>query len=96
MRTLLRVSVPVEAGNKAFREGTLQKIFMEALDRLKPEAAYFLPECGVRTAIMFINLKDTSDMPAIAEPFFEALNARVEFLPVMNADDLKKGIEKVR
>jgi hypothetical protein len=96
MRTMIKVTVPVEAGNKAFKDGTLQRTIMEALERLKPEAAYFSPERGVRTAFLVVDLKDTSEIPAIVEPFFERLNAAVELLPVMNADDLKKGLAKVQ
>jgi hypothetical protein len=95
MRTLIKVTVPVEAGNKAVQEGTLQKVLAEALERLRPEAAYFLAERGVRTALYVVDLKDQSEVPVIAEPFFLALNAAVEFVPVMNADDLKKGLDRV-
>jgi hypothetical protein len=31
-------------------------------------------------------------MPVIGERFFFALNASIEVVPVMNADDLKKGL----
>jgi hypothetical protein len=96
MRTMIRFTVPVERGNRAFQDGSLQKIIMELIKRLKPEAAYFLPERGIRTGMMFVDLKDSSEIPAIAEPLFEELHAAVEFLPVMNADELKKGIGKVR
>ena len=95
MRTLIKVTVPVEAGNKAVQDGTLQKVLAEALERLRPEAAYFLAERGVRTALYVVDLKDQSEVPVIAEPFFLALNAAVEFVPVMNADDLKKGLDRV-
>jgi hypothetical protein len=92
---MIRVKIPVETGNRAVKDGTLPKTIMEALERLKPEAAYFLPEQGIRTAIMIVDLKDPSDIPAIAEPFFSRLNAAVEFLPVMNAEDLRKGLAKI-
>lgn len=96
MRTMIKVTIPVEAGNKAFRDGSMIKIITESLEHLKPEAAYFTPERGVRTAICFVDLKDPSDIPGIAEPLFEKLNAAVEFFPVMNMDDLKKGVGKMR
>jgi hypothetical protein len=38
-------------------------------------------------------MKDASDIPIIVEPLFEGLNAKVQLLPVMNADDLKKGLD---
>jgi hypothetical protein len=95
MRTMIKITMHVEAGNQAFKEGTLPKIMLEALERLKPEAAYFMPERGIRTAVFVVDLKDPSEIPAIAEPFFEKLRAAVEFQPVMNADDLKKGLARI-
>jgi len=95
MRTLIRVSVPVEAGNKGIQEGTLQKTILDALDRLKPEAAYFFAENGRRTGLYFVDMKSSSDIPLIAEPFFMGLNAAVDFIPVMNADDLKQAFSKL-
>lgn len=94
MRTMIKITVPVEAGNRAFRDGTLQKTIMGMVEDLKPEAAYFFPERGIRTAMFVIDMKDSSDIPVIAEPLFEKLNASVEFLTVMNANDLKKGFER--
>lgn len=42
---------------------------------------------------MVFDMKDPSEMPVIAEPFFTELNAKVDFCPVMNADDLQKGLK---
>jgi hypothetical protein len=42
---------------------------------------------------MVFDLKDPSEIPGIAEPFFMHLNAKVDFCPVMNAEDLQKGLE---
>lgn len=96
MRVMLKVSIPVERGNIAVKDGTLKKIIGESLERLKPEAAYFLPEDGRRTAIMVFDLADQSDIPSIAEPFFLAFDAAVSIIPVMNADDLTKGLQKLQ
>jgi hypothetical protein len=92
MRTLLRVTIPVDSGNAAFRNGSLQKIIAATVERLKPEAAYFFPDGGARTAMFVFDMKDSSDIVKIAEPLFEGLEASVEFFPVMNAEDLQKGM----
>ena len=95
MRTLITISIPAEAGNAAVQNGSLGKTMAEALERLKPEAAYFLPQNGLRTSLLVVDIKDPSEIPGIAEPFFQAFNAAVTFTPVMNAEDLKKGLEKL-
>ena len=64
-----------------------------AMQDLKPEAAYFYPENGKRACLMVFDMKDPSQIPVIAERFFMELNAEVTLTPVMNADDLKKGLE---
>ncbi len=61
---------------------------------MKPEASYFYLEDGKRTGRFFFDLKDVSDMPRIAELFFQNLNAEVDFAPVMNADELQAGLGK--
>jgi hypothetical protein len=92
VRTLLRVSIPVEAGNAAAKAGTLGSTVEKILADLKPEAAYFFADDnGNRSGSIVFDLKDTSDIPAIAEPWFLAFNAKVSFRPVMNAQDLAKG-----
>jgi hypothetical protein len=92
---MLKVLFPVEASNKAMKEGALEKTIGKMLEQLKPEAAYFFPDGGRRSAIFVFNLKEPSDIVLTAEPFFSALNAEVYLVPVMNADDLKAGLAKL-
>jgi hypothetical protein len=97
MRCLLKVSIPVETGNAAISDGSLPKTIDSILADLKPEAAYFAEDNGQRTGFIFFDLKDTAQIPAVAEPWFLAFDAHIEFHPAMNLDDLKKatpGIEK--
>ena len=87
MRTLLKVSLDVEAGNKGAKDGTIARVIGSVSEMIKPEASYFLTEKGKRTAYFFFDLKDPSQIPQIAEPFFMALNAEVDFTPVMNQEE---------
>lgn len=91
MRCLLKVTIPVETGNAAIVEGTLPRTIDSILNELKPEAAYFAEDHGERTGFIFFDLKETAQIPAVAEPWFLAFNARVEFHPAMNVDDLKRS-----
>jgi hypothetical protein len=64
------------------------------LEDLKPEAAYFTEFGGVRTGLLIIQMEHTSQIPAIAEPWFLTFNSAVEFHPVMLPEDLAKaGLE---
>jgi hypothetical protein len=97
MRCLMKVSIPVETGNVTIADGTLPKTIETILNELKPEAAFFAEDNGKRTGFIFLDLKETSQIPALAEPWFLAFNAHVELHPAMNLDDLKRatpGIEK--
>ena len=93
MRMMLKASIPVEKGSETIADGSLPRIVQEILGEIKPEAAYFLALDGKRTSLIFFDLADPSRIPAIAEPFFMAFNAEVEFYPVMNGDDLAKGLD---
>lgn len=98
MRMMMHVVIPVEAGNAAARKGAFGAPFQKMLEPLKPEAAYFSTGAsGERGGFIVFDMKDTSQLPGFAEPFFHAFSARVTFFPVMNAADLANaasGIEK--
>ena len=95
MRVMAKISMPVEAGNKAIKDGRMESIIQRAAQRWKPEGMYFTTFDGKRTAFMVFNMPDTSDIPPFAEPFFTELNADVQVAPVMNGDDLQKGLSQL-
>jgi hypothetical protein len=91
MRCLLKAEFCTDQGNTAVRDGSLGKTIRSILDDLKPEAAYFLASNGKRTAYLVLDMQDASQIPAVAEPWFLALHADIEIVPVMTIDDLTKA-----
>jgi hypothetical protein len=91
MRFLVKVNIPVDAGNAAAKAGKLGETIQAILAEVKPEAAYFTDNNGQRTGFIVLDMKDASQIPAIAEPWFLAFNASIEIHPVMVPDDLAKA-----
>jgi hypothetical protein len=51
---------------------------------------------GKRTAVMVVDLKDASEIPKYAEPFFLNFESEVEFHPIMSPADLgRAGLEEL-
>jgi hypothetical protein len=94
MRMLLKISMAVEQANEAAKSGALQRTIQSTLDALKPEAAYFYPEDGKRTALMVFDMKGSWQLPATVEPLFQNLGASVHVTPVMNGEDLQRGFKE--
>lgn len=91
MRFLVKVNIPVESGNAAAKAGKLGATIQSILADVKAEAAYFTDNDGERTGFIFLDLQDASQIPAVAEPWFLAFNARIELHPVMLPEDLAKA-----
>jgi hypothetical protein len=62
--------------------------------KVKPEAVYFTEMDGDRTVLFVVDLASVDMMPVVAEPLFLGVGAKVEFHPVMNLDEVKRGIQK--
>ncbi|MFD0985955.1 hypothetical protein [Methyloligella solikamskensis] len=90
---MLKARFPMEPANRALEAGRFGRIIEGTIERLKPEATYFLTEDGARAAIFVFDLKDQSDIPTFAEPLFSELDAEIELQPVMTVEDLTKGLE---
>lgn len=91
----LRVNVPVEKGNEAISREVLQQTMQATMAALKPEAAYFWPDpvTGARSMMFVFDMEGSWQPPTIVEPLFMSLNAAVRVTPVMNAEDLQRGLE---
>ena len=94
MRMLMRWRLGTTETNEAIRSGRMAELNKRLDELTKPEAQYFCTEGGTRTGYVVFDLADPSDIPPIAEPLFQELNATVEFFPVMNGDDLGAGLNK--
>ena len=95
MRTMLRFTMDIEAGNKAVQEGRAGSVMRSVAEKIKPEAAYFYMDNGSRSGMFIFDLADNSDIPVMLEPIFQSLNGKVELIPVMNQEELAKGIGKI-
>lgn len=96
MRMMIKFSFPVDAGNAAIRTGKVEKIFQQLIEDLKPEAAYFHAVDGNRGGFFVVNMQESSQIAEIAERLFFGVSAKIELVPVMTADDLRKGLSGVQ
>ena len=92
MRMLMNVKIPHQTFNAAVKDGTAGAKLAKILDAIKPEAAYFFADdSGRRSGSIVFDMKDSSQIPAVAEPWFLAFNAQVSLRPVMSPQDLAKA-----
>jgi len=96
MRFMMKVTIPVAAGNQSAKDGSLGETIQSILGELEPESVYFTDVDGCRGGYIFFQMDDASQIPAIAEPWFLAFNASVDIHPVMLPEDLGKATESIR
>jgi hypothetical protein len=95
MRMMMKVQMDTEAGSAAIEDGSLPQVMQQTLGELHPEAAYFGPENGQRTAFIVFDLQDPSQLPRITEPLFRTMKATIQMFPVMDRQDLEKGLGQI-
>lgn len=91
MRFVVHTKIPNEPFNSMVRDGSAGAKIKSILEDLKPEAVYFTEYNGQRGAILVVDLKDSSEVPKYAEPFFLAFGAKVEFHIAMTPDELGRA-----
>ena len=96
MRMLMHVEFPLEPFNTAVRDGSVGAKVQKILEAIKPEAAYFSEHNGRRGATLVVKVNDSSEIPALAEPWFLTFDAQVEMRIAMTPEDLgRAGLEKL-
>ena len=96
MKYIMKVKWPSgDEGNNLLKDPTFGKKMQELLSEVKAEAAYFTTVCGNRGCYVIVNMDDASQIPAIAEPFFQWLKAEIDFIPVMTPEDLGKASNSI-
>lgn len=95
MRMLIRIRPDLRVANSAIADGSMREAMERAHEQLKPEASYFLPQDGQRTALFICDLADESQLVAMLDPFFSNLEAKIDVFPVMNFDDLRAGFSRL-
>jgi hypothetical protein len=91
MKMLLTVESPHEPFNTLVRTGKAGELIARILESIKPQAAYFTEQDGKRGGIFVIDVQESADVPALAEPFFLNFQADCKFRILMSPDDLQKG-----
>ncbi|HLI52547.1 MAG TPA: hypothetical protein VKU87_12185 [Thermomicrobiaceae bacterium] len=97
MKFLVKATIPVETGNRLVAQpeeffGLIQQILAD----VRPEAFYFALADGQRNNYFIVDVQDGSELPRIAEPFWQAMNAHVEAIPVMDQADIEKSMAVIQ
>jgi hypothetical protein len=96
VRFMITFRIPTGRGNAAVKDGSLPDTLQSVLEDLKPEAAYFADIEGARGGNLVVNMDDASQIPAIAEPLFLALDATVQVHPVFTPEDMPAAMESLQ
>jgi len=96
MRVMAKITIPIESGSRAVKDGSIGGLIQSAAERWKPGAMYFGTFDGHRTAFMVFDMPDSSDMVPFCEPFFTALDADVGGRPGNERRRPAEGVRQAR
>jgi hypothetical protein len=96
MRVMVRFTLPTtEEVNAKIRDGSIGQTMETMLGNLQPEAAYFCPRDGKRGGYLVFNMEEESELVTKLEPLWLEMRATVEIVPVMSADGLRAGLQRL-
>jgi hypothetical protein len=96
MLMLMNVEIPNEPFNSMARKGTAGSTIQKILAAIKPKSVYFTEQDGHRGAVLVIDMKEASEIPAFAEPWYLSFDAKIEFRIAMTPEDLgRSGLDAI-
>ena len=96
MRLLFKITIPVEPFNTLARNGVVAQKMGAILEATKPESIYFTGNDSGRGAVVVYNAEDGTQIPALAEPWFLTLNAKIEYSAAITPDELmRSGLDEL-
>ena len=96
MRILFKISIPPEPFNTLARDGGVGPKMGAILEATKPESIYFTGNDFGRGAVAVYDLEDGSQVPAVAEPWFLTLNAKIEYSVAITPEELmRSGLDEL-
>jgi len=92
MKFIVQLTIPNEPFNTYVREGVAGAKMGRVMEETKPVSAYFTATPGgTRGGVLVYEMKDGSDIPALAEPWFLQFNATMTITPAMTPEELGKA-----
>ena len=88
MRMIMDIRLPLEPFNTMVRNAAAGQKLQQILGDIQPEAVYFSERDGKRGAVLIVDVPDASALPRLAEPWFLAFDASVQFHIAMSPEDL--------
>ena len=95
MRVMVRFTLPTQESNALVSDGSIGQTMQTLLGNLEPEAAYFCHVDGKRGGYLVMNVEEGSEIVTKIEPFFLQMGAEIDTFPVMNADELGAGLQRL-
>ena len=96
MRMMVKFTLPATGEvNAKIRDGSMAQTMETMLGNLQPEAAYFYPRDGKRGGDLVFDMEEESELVTKLEPLWLQMKATVEIVPVMTADDLRAGLQRL-
>jgi len=92
MRLMMTFRIPTEAGNRAGAQHTIGQAIEKLIADTGATDAYFFMQDGMRAGVVFFEESDQANLPRYNEPLMESLGAQIAIQPVLNLDDLKRGL----